>query len=305
MNINDTELTDLLRRGNLSRREALGVLKSMGIVVASSAVARSALADGRDPDDIVRPSLTSSSSRQSTHIQYLDDCARDIGIIFDYGRRLPKSLPRVGGSAHTGLDVGTKKRKGDLVVAAAPGKVVGTDFEECGGNQLYIKHYLTVKDSSRQSGLKEYDAITAYLHLNNFLVKEGDWVFGGQPVALPGNTGKCTMGEHTHFEVKLTGGFEEAFVSKYRDGSLLRSDLKIPFSRTSDYWKYETSPINPRLFWFDGIGQIATFDPERHKWFDKHFKYPDHVAPLTLVFPIIRPSCNPKLIEHLRANYSF
>lgn len=271
----------LTPKATISRRRVLGGFAAAGMSAVSGCVTTS----------------STFSSGQSLRIEYLDDCAKDIGIDFNYDIPYGTNKPIGAPNSHAGIDL-----NGDLVLAAAPGEVVSTTsgYTKVGGNKVSIRHYLVIEDASKKAGLKNYNVIINYNHIKNFLVNDGDWVYGGQPIALPkGNT------DHTHFEVKFPGEFNDKLITKYRNGSLQNSELRIPFSTTSDYWMYETFPVNPHLFWFDGIGEIATFEPERHKWFDKPFAYPDHVTPLKLAFPVIRQSCNSELMDYLRNRYPY
>ena len=88
-------------------------------------------------------------------------------------------------SRHTGLDL--DGATGDTVVAAARGVVELVDEFELAGNVVYINH---------GGGL-----VTAYFHLSEQLVAEGDTVEMGTPVGLVGATGRVT-GPHLHWVVR-------------------------------------------------------------------------------------------------------
>lgn len=97
--------------------------------------------------------------------------------------------PFTGRSAlHTGLDFSADP--GTPIMAAAGGVVIGTDFHPQYGNLLELDH---------GNGLT-----TRYAHTQRILVKVGDLVKRGQPVALVGSTGRST-GPHLHFEVLVDG----------------------------------------------------------------------------------------------------
>lgn len=92
---------------------------------------------------------------------------------------------------HYGLDV--KVYVGDTIRSAFCGKV------------------RIVKNQGRRRGYGMYIVIrhdngleTVYGHLSKWLVKEGQLVQAGQPIALGGNTGRST-GSHLHFETRFLG----------------------------------------------------------------------------------------------------
>ncbi|HET9948262.1 MAG TPA: M23 family metallopeptidase [Longimicrobiales bacterium] len=88
-------------------------------------------------------------------------------------------------SRHTGLDL--QGQTGDTVVAAARGIVALADTFELAGRMVYINH---------GGGL-----VTAYFHLSEQLVAEGDTVEAGQPIGRVGATGRVT-GPHLHWVVR-------------------------------------------------------------------------------------------------------
>lgn len=93
------------------------------------------------------------------------------------------------GRFHYGTDL--KLRVGDTVCAAFSGKVRIRKFNRGGyGYYLVIRH---------NNGLE-----TLYGHLSRFLVKVGDEVKAGQPIAYGGNTGRSS-GPHLHFETRFMG----------------------------------------------------------------------------------------------------
>jgi murein DD-endopeptidase MepM/ murein hydrolase activator NlpD len=89
---------------------------------------------------------------------------------------------------HTGLDFPAEV--GAVIHAAAGGVVVSTDKHVDYGNMVEVDH---------GNGL-----LTRYAHTSRVLVKAGDLVKRGQPVAEVGSTGRST-GPHLHFEVLVDG----------------------------------------------------------------------------------------------------
>ncbi len=87
---------------------------------------------------------------------------------------------------HQGLDIGGDH--GQKVVAAAPGRVIYSDDRMRGyGNTVILDH---------GHGLR-----SLYAHNSKLLVRFGDQVAGGEPIAVLGRSGNAT-GEHCHFEIR-------------------------------------------------------------------------------------------------------
>ncbi len=89
---------------------------------------------------------------------------------------------------HHGLDIAAPR--GTPIEAAAAGKVVFSGWRGGYGNQVIIA----------QTDGKQ----TSYAHVEQLLVKVGDRVQAGQPIATVGSTGRST-GPHLHFEVRENG----------------------------------------------------------------------------------------------------
>jgi murein DD-endopeptidase MepM/ murein hydrolase activator NlpD len=97
--------------------------------------------------------------------------------------------PFTGHSAlHTGLDFPAES--GTPITAAAGGVVINVGRHPAYGQMLELDH---------GNGL-----MTRYAHASKILVKQGDLVRRGQPIAAVGTTGRST-GPHLHFEVLVEG----------------------------------------------------------------------------------------------------
>lgn len=118
----------------------------------------------------------------------------DLGLIQkeDYAFPLPgaKVISPYAGRRrhHSGVDL--KTCANDTIVSAFDGIVRLAKPYHAYGNVIVVRHY---------NGLE-----TVYSHNSKNLVKPGDHVKVGQPIALTGRTGRATT-EHLHFEVRVNG----------------------------------------------------------------------------------------------------
>ena len=87
---------------------------------------------------------------------------------------------------HVGVDIVAPK--GTPVKAPADGIVTYTTLDPTLGNMLVIDH--------------GYGVITRYGHNDSTLVREGQRVKRGDPIALVGSSGKST-GPHLHYEIRI------------------------------------------------------------------------------------------------------
>jgi len=91
------------------------------------------------------------------------------------------------------LDFGWWKQeyRGQNVMACDNGVVYRVEWQELGGNVVYIKH---------DNGI-----ISGYNHLDKVCVKKGQRVTIGQIIGTMGETGKGITGMHTHFALYSKG----------------------------------------------------------------------------------------------------
>ena len=87
---------------------------------------------------------------------------------------------------HEGIDI--KGKRGDRIVATAGGKVIKAMKNGGYGNYVEIDH---------GNGY-----VTAYAHMQNYLVKKGERVEQGQVIGQVGSSGRST-GPHLHYEIRL------------------------------------------------------------------------------------------------------
>ena len=110
----------------------------------------------------------------------------------EYAFHLPNGnvISPYGGSRrhHSGVDI--KTCANDTIVSAFDGIVRMAKPFAAYGNVIVVRHY---------NGLE-----TIYSHNSKNLVKPGDRVLAGQPIALTGRTGRATT-EHLHFETRING----------------------------------------------------------------------------------------------------
>jgi murein DD-endopeptidase MepM/ murein hydrolase activator NlpD len=198
MNDSRLALAGLAESATESTDTILGALRGLGIqpklpVGAGDGVGGPFIpaVDGADTDSIVddandvylalaRFQAARSAAGLAPIHQPMD---RPTRISSNYGNRTD---PFTGGRAfHAGIDFPAPR--GTTVMSAGHGKVTFVGQRSGYGNVVEVTH---------SSGL-----LTRYGHLSAFLVKEGQVVNAGTPIAKVGSTGRST-GPHLHFEVR-------------------------------------------------------------------------------------------------------
>jgi len=90
---------------------------------------------------------------------------------------------------HFGIDIATRPK--ESVLATMKGTVIYTGFDANFGYVINLQH---------SNGF-----VSVYKHNAQLLKKEGEEVNGGEVIALAGNTGNLSTGEHLHFELWYKG----------------------------------------------------------------------------------------------------
>ena len=106
---------------------------------------------------------------------------------------------------HTGVDLGGSR--GDVVTAAAVGRVIHSGYTGGYGNMVIVQH---------TGGFQ-----TVYAHLSRIFAPVGVEVDGGSPVGQIGSSGRST-GPHLHFEVRH-GGVPTDPIKAVRHGLVSRA----------------------------------------------------------------------------------
>ena len=140
---------------------------------------------------------------------------------FDVDRREGFIRDWQGGQETYDQHLGTDYRLpvGTPVIAAAPGRVVSSEYDSKSGNVVTISHGLF---------------ITRYGHLKKGEVRTGDTVLRGQRIGLSGSTGEW-LGQfpHLHFELNV---MILPSIDVYRD---------VTNPESVSYWTVDNSPQYP------------------------------------------------------------
>lgn len=113
---------------------------------------------------------------------------------------------------------------GTPVIAAAPGRVVMAFGDVMHGQQVVVDHGID-SDGAR--------VVTRYHHLHRTDVVVGQVLKRGDKIGQLGSTGAAAVFQHLHFE--------------FRRGETIQ----------------KADPVDPNLYWIDGVGRVTCFEPGR------------------------------------------
>lgn len=107
-------------------------------------------------------------------------------------------VPPIDGQINRGLKPNENHFGIDIVAptntpikAALDGYVIAADYSAETGNTIIVQH--------------QHGVSTCYKHCSSLLKKQGQFVRGGEAIAVIGNTGTLTSGPHLHFELWQNG----------------------------------------------------------------------------------------------------
>jgi hypothetical protein len=141
----------------------------------------------------------------------LDGCPRKItGVVGD--------LRDGGKRRHTGLDF--LSTLGEPVRTIADGWVIyaGVDAPGRGARKITLDKSGAVRKSSMGPGglfiqiQHKDDLVSEYMHLRDYLVRNGQWVKAGQIIGHVGDTGIKVDAAHLHFQMRDKGGILDPLV---------------------------------------------------------------------------------------------
>jgi len=134
-----------------------------------------------DEPPVTEPKITEKPPVKDKHVKHSGSTLPLNGMVTsEFGMR--------NGKPHKGIDIGSDI--GVPILAALDGEVVYVGTQRGYGNVIILEH-------------QDY-IMTVYAHNETNLVRQGDHVTNGQPIATVGNTG-TTSGPHLHFEYRVQG----------------------------------------------------------------------------------------------------
>jgi murein DD-endopeptidase MepM/ murein hydrolase activator NlpD len=86
---------------------------------------------------------------------------------------------------HAGIDIAAPEN--EIIKNVLDGTVILAEYTTDAGYTIYVQHSNNI--------------ISVYKHNSALLVKQGDFVKSGIPLAVVGNTGETSVGTHLHFEL--------------------------------------------------------------------------------------------------------
>jgi len=184
-NLSLIELIDInnLKSFNLNTGQKIYLNKGIetGKAAETEKIQTKILPDSKDSDMYVKAEKKNVQSKKMEGIKNSELVLPLKGVVTsEFGTR--------NGKPHKGIDI--ESQIGTPILAALKGRVAYVGTQRGYGNVIILEH--------------DNYIMTVYAHNETNLVREGDEVAAGQPIATVGDTGTAT-GPHLHFEYRLKG----------------------------------------------------------------------------------------------------
>lgn len=130
---------------------------------------------------------------------------------------------------HNGIDFHARNNE---VYAMMEGEVIRVGYDKCSGNYVTIRHG---------------NYTVSYCHLSKVLVRKMAVVKPGEVVAITGNTGTRTTGEHLHLSAKYKGKYINPkilldFIKETKDKAIAHCSSHVAHNQTDYYHSAESYP---------------------------------------------------------------
>lgn len=133
-------------------------------------------------------SLSSDSYRNfSTRVAFFSPLNGPLYITSSFGSRMHPVFRKE--TLHAGVDL---RADHEEVIAIADGIIIKTGYGMREGRYMVVLHGRGIE--------------SIYCHLSTFIYNYGDYVSGGDVIAISGATGEVT-GPHLHFGIKVNGNY--------------------------------------------------------------------------------------------------
>lgn len=130
---------------------------------------------------------------------------------------------------HNGIDFHARNNE---VYAIMEGEIIRVGYDKCSGNYVTIRHG---------------NYTVSYCHLSKVLVRKMAIVKPGEVVAITGNTGTRTTGEHLHLSAKYKGKYINPkilldFIKETKDKAIAHCSSHVAHNQTDYYHSAESYP---------------------------------------------------------------
>ncbi len=180
------------------------------------------------------------------------------------------------GTIHRGLDL--PAIEGTPILASGEGKVEFAGYGLVYGAGATNDPYgitVKIKHTLKHNG---HTVFSVYCHMEQTLVKVGDWVKTGQVIGTVGMTG-MTSGPHLHYEVRILDEMEqkyqnpELWLAPAVDHGVITGRIENRYGYLLNGWNFILSSLETNRYWV-----INTYDPDIITYHDQDPYFQENYA---------------------------